>query len=577
MEGRYRSSRLLASSRETQTQIFQVTTVKDQVRCLKRQGFSSAEERNSAYLLQSLQKVLVHSGILKVFRSFAGEDEEGCFLETELEWGGMDLEKVTALKAKRKTPWTGNEWATVFESMISALAFAQRLGICHRDIKPMNIFQTETGCYKLGDFGCAKSAEDLNSIHTITGTPLFLSPKLRQAYSGQISGIREEDQVEHDPYKSDVYSLGLTGLYLLKGRMLEYFGKPEEVAREVKKLEAEEWQRTVLQAMLEVEEDRRPNFLTLEELWTRLKRPEAPSNSMGLQPKKTSRLKRVSLYETRSCLSCNDSFLFNQDDKWRTTAPAIEATNFCSERCWTIQSQLDVPIDMHCRECGLADEALYFLHCGLHLVCISHHGPEESLRREPLMRKVCPDCPQPQVSSQMVCGRTFYTTTNCPAHFLKVSQEDQVAYLPVSRDIVDILTRAECHFCKGELQEKGWSYLPHNGIAAFICSRNCFNSNVFRSDEQSCYCQVCRTAIPTERVEMLGRLEATFVWTSEDLCSFCRFRPAIILFMCNQRLCLPCLCATYCSVQAYFSCPCCGLAILQADYFDLLRELKLLS
>jgi len=576
MERRYRSVRLIASSKETQTKIFQVGTDKGQLRCLKRQSFSSAEERNCAYLLQSLQKVLVHPGILKVFRSFAGEDDAGFFLETELEWGGVDLEEITGLKAKRKTPWTVPECTTALGSMISALAFAQRLGICHRDVKPMNIFQTESGSYKLGDFGCAKSAEDLHSSHSIAGTPMFLSPTLRLAYSGQIAGVEEKDRVEHDPYKSDVYSLGLTGLYLLKGRMMEYFGRPEEVTREVKKLETEEWLRTVLQAMLEVQEVRRPNFLTLEELWTRLRAPAVqPSSDLALQPKKPSRLKRVSLYENRNCLSCSTFFLFNPDDMWRRTTLATEASNFCSEHCWTLQSRLDVPIDMRCRECGLADEALYFLHCGVHFVCISHHNIKENVRQQPLMRQVCPDCPLPQISSLQVRGLTFYTTADCPAQFLRVSQKDSVVYLFISREIVDILGNAKCHFCMGELQEEEWRYLSHNELAAFICSKDCFFGNVVRSQEQS-FCQECQVAIPAKRAEVLHTLETSFNWTSEDLCSFCRLRPASIHFMCNQSLCYPCLQATYRSKQMFFFCPCCGLAILQADYFDLLREIKVI-
>jgi serine/threonine protein kinase len=571
MEGRYTSKRLVASSKETQTKIFQVVTAKGHSRCLKQQSFSSPDERNQAFILQSLQKALVHRNVLRVFRSFVGQDETGFFLVTEIEWGGVDLEEVTTHKAMQKTGWTASQCANILEAMISVLSYAQRLGICHRDIKPMNIFQTEAGDYKLGDFGCAKSAEDLRAIHTITGTPMFLSPKLRIAYSGQIAGMQDGPaMVDHDPYKSDVYSLGLTGLYLLKGRVQEYFAKPGEVTREVGKLDLEEPLRTLLKAMLESEEDIRPNFLQLEEQWKQLSPPAEKSPSpVVLLPKKPSRLKRVSA-EMRECMACGTQFSFNQDDTWRKSVQEAAASKVCSERCWTLQFALDAPVDMRCKECGLDDEALYFLHCNLHLVCICHHQNAPSA---PAFQKLCPECPQPCVSTQEVKGLAFSSTANSPTQFLRAQHENKIVYYPVSKDIVEALSTANCHFCNGVLSAGNFRYLPHNGVNAFVCSSNCFQSNVSQVETQK-FCKVCQTVIPAKVIELLPQLGDSFLWTTEDSCSLCHNRGAYAPFMCNDSVCLPCLSATYRSVQDYFLCPCCGLAIPKADYEDLLSQLK---
>jgi serine/threonine protein kinase len=101
------------------------------------------------------------------------------------------------------------DWLT---KLIDALAFMQEKGIAHRDIKPQNIFLAknlnEIEC-KIADLGSAIKKEG-NSA-TLMGTPMYLSPKLREAFS---RGNQISFNVEHDLYKSDVYSLGLTILYL---------------------------------------------------------------------------------------------------------------------------------------------------------------------------------------------------------------------------------------------------------------------------------------------------------------------------------------------------------------------------
>ena len=88
------------------------------------------------------------------------------------------------------------------------------------------------------DFGISKEiterkfivGDTLISSECVAGTPLYMSPELKEAYRNNISGIL------HDPFKSDIYSLGLILLetYLIKIKyenIKQILVNPEEVSK----------------------------------------------------------------------------------------------------------------------------------------------------------------------------------------------------------------------------------------------------------------------------------------------------------------------------------------------------------
>ncbi len=101
--------------------------------------------------------------------------------------------------------------------ILSALAFAHRHGIVHRDIKPHNIVVGGDGRLKVTDFGIARSgASQMTEVGSIVGTAQYLSPE--QARGAPV-----------DP-RSDLYSLGVVLYEMLTGSVPFTGETPVEIA-----------------------------------------------------------------------------------------------------------------------------------------------------------------------------------------------------------------------------------------------------------------------------------------------------------------------------------------------------------
>jgi serine/threonine-protein kinase len=101
--------------------------------------------------------------------------------------------------------------------ILSALRFAHRHGIVHRDIKPHNVLVDGEGRVKVTDFGIARAGtSQMTETGSIVGTAQYLSPE--QARGGEV-----------DP-RSDLYSLGIVLYELLTGKTPFEGETPVEIA-----------------------------------------------------------------------------------------------------------------------------------------------------------------------------------------------------------------------------------------------------------------------------------------------------------------------------------------------------------
>jgi eukaryotic-like serine/threonine-protein kinase len=101
--------------------------------------------------------------------------------------------------------------------ILSALRFAHRHGIVHRDIKPHNVLVDGEGRVKVTDFGIARAgASQMTEAGSIVGTAQYLSPE-------QARGT-DVDQ------RSDLYSLGVLMYEMLTGVVPFDGDTPVEIA-----------------------------------------------------------------------------------------------------------------------------------------------------------------------------------------------------------------------------------------------------------------------------------------------------------------------------------------------------------
>jgi serine/threonine protein kinase len=296
---------------------------------IKEQTFSSFRSANLAVREALALSALSHPDIVRVYDCYLDQSETGACvvcLVTELMDRDMGQEIETRRLEGRK--FTPEEMLNALRKLVEALSYAESKGICHRDLKPQNVFISETHI-KIGDFGA--SSQSLGSIGqrtSIQGSPFFLSPELKAAYIELLSSGSATLSV--DPVKADVYSLGVTLLFmatleppakLMELNRLEAATNEAIAGIEDDYPELKEW----LEMMLGVRPEDRPTFRELEASIF----PSSEPRQTLVQPLATS---------FPSCLVCSEP-ISRPYDKPRY----LESYEIFSERCCSVRC-----LERHC-------------------------------------------------------------------------------------------------------------------------------------------------------------------------------------------------------------------------------------
>ena len=216
-----------------------------------------------------------HPNIIKILGIYSTKLDKTTFVVYVLmEVGISDWDKeINSLKAKN-IHYSESELFIILKQIVSACSFLQKNNISHRDIKPQNILVFKNKVYKLIDFGEATRIEDMEKNgksllqYSLKGTELYMSPLL---FNGLRAG---QIDVNHNIYKSDVYSLGLCMLYASAcldkplfeiRRMIEM----EKIKNYIKSILNEYYSEKLINiiiSMLEIHEQNRPDFIELEKI-----------------------------------------------------------------------------------------------------------------------------------------------------------------------------------------------------------------------------------------------------------------------------------------------------------------------
>jgi hypothetical protein len=152
-----------------------------------------------------------------------GRTGEGVFYYAMEYLDGFSLD----LLVKRFGPQPDGRVIHILAQVCGSLVEAHGAGLIHRDIKPANIMLTRRGgvCdyVKLLDFGLVKAVDSqkmrtLTAADAITGTPLYIAPETVEDSEGSDA-------------RSDLYSLGAVGYFLLTGRPVFDTGGIMEIMR----------------------------------------------------------------------------------------------------------------------------------------------------------------------------------------------------------------------------------------------------------------------------------------------------------------------------------------------------------
>ena len=150
-----------------------------------------------------------HDNIMKIYSyciRILDSTTYALYVIMELSEGDWDQEIKQRLKERKN--YTEKELINILFQLSSSLFYIQeKFHVSHRDIKPQNVLVFPGSKYKLADFGEAKEAKVMRQRNTLRGTELYMSPAL-------YDGLKHElNDVAHNPFKSDVFSLGFCFIY----------------------------------------------------------------------------------------------------------------------------------------------------------------------------------------------------------------------------------------------------------------------------------------------------------------------------------------------------------------------------
>lgn len=152
-----------------------------------------------------LMEELKTSGTVVTIQDFACLESQDPFCWVIL----IRMELLTSLADYRKAHELSEaEVIQVGKDMCRALEICHKRNIIHRDVKESNIFRSEHGTYKLGDFGISRHMEGQAQELSHKGTGSYMAPEILRG--------------ENYDFRVDIYALGISLYRLLNNNRLPF-------------------------------------------------------------------------------------------------------------------------------------------------------------------------------------------------------------------------------------------------------------------------------------------------------------------------------------------------------------------
>lgn len=129
-------------------------------------------------------------------------------IEIMFEYYDYDLLKDIAARASTDQYYSAQEMWNISASISEGLAYLQDNRIPHQDVQPENVLLNENGTIKMGDYGLITGG--LSGYYKLLSgktQTAYTSPKLFEQLKKRVFKPRD------NPFKSDVYSMGITLLH----------------------------------------------------------------------------------------------------------------------------------------------------------------------------------------------------------------------------------------------------------------------------------------------------------------------------------------------------------------------------
>jgi serine/threonine protein kinase len=159
-----------------------------------------------------VHETLHHPNIVEIYQIAYGS----CFIYMVMELcsGGDLLDYIQNHEFRSST-----QTLSIFQQVLSAVAYLHARGIAHLDIKPDNILLGENDQAKLADFGCCQAPPKGRDRQTI-GTLVYAAPEMLTA-----------ERIDNRP--ADIWSLGLLFFTLETGALPFFPGDEASLRRQI--------------------------------------------------------------------------------------------------------------------------------------------------------------------------------------------------------------------------------------------------------------------------------------------------------------------------------------------------------